>query len=370
MKDHSLQQKEYNTVFGILSAFGILMIVAGHVDCRILTVGDLFPYYSFHVPLFLFISGYFYREKEEQAPLAYVKRKFCRLLLPYLLWNVFYGILAWALRAWGGFSLGGGLSLWNLFVEPFVSGYQFLYNFAAWFVPVLFVIEMMNLLLRLVLKKLHLNHEWLILAGTLAVGMTVVWLAKGGHVWGWYKTPGRILFLFPCFQMGQFYYRRLEKHDTLGNLPYFAVLLGFQLVLTLTCGGLGYSSVWVTGFANGPLLPYVTAVSGIAFWLRVSKILNPVLGKSRAVLYLGKNTYCVMMHHIFVFMLIKMALAAIAKGTGCFPDFDWEQYRGNIDYFYLVKGADSFKMVYVLAGTTLPLLLQLGIDRIKEKILG
>ena len=370
MKDHSLQQKEYNTVFGILSAFGIVMIVAGHVDCRILTVGDLFPYYSFHVPLFLFISGYFYREKEEQTPLAYVKRKFCRLLLPYLLWNVFYGILAWALRAWGGFSLGGGLSLWNLFVEPFVSGYQFLYNFAAWFVPVLFVIEMMNLLLRLVLKKLHLNQEWLILAGTFAVGMAVVWLAKGGHVWGWYKTPGRILFLFPCFQMGQFYYRRLEKHDTLGNLPYFAVLLGFQLVLTLTCGGLGYSSVWVTGFANGPLLPYVTAVSGIAFWLRVSKILNPVLGKSRAVLDLGKNTYCVMMHHIFVFMLIKMALAAIAKGTGCFPDFDWEQYRGNIDYFYLVKRADSFKMVYVLAGTTLPLLLQLGIDRIKEKILG
>ena len=61
----------YNITFGILSAFAILMVAAGHAGYDILTVGGLFPYYSFHVPLFMFISGYFYRREEEERPFLY-----------------------------------------------------------------------------------------------------------------------------------------------------------------------------------------------------------------------------------------------------------------------------------------------------------
>ena len=367
MEQFMEEKRQYQATFGILSALGIFMIVAGHVGYNIATVGDLFPYYSFHVALFMFISGYFYREKEEEHPLLYLKKKAKRLLVPYFIWNLIYGLLAWGLRTFGGFSLGEGISLRTLFLEPFLNGYQFLYNYAAWFVPVLFVVEGMNLVMRLLLKKLHLCCEWLILAGSLLVGMLVVWLAIGGHVWGLYKTPGRILFLYPCFQMGQFYYRKLEQKDTLGNLPYFGILLTIQMILTLCCNGLAYSTVWCTGFANGPVIPYVTVVTGIAFWLRVAKIMTPVLEKSRAVLYLGKNTYAVMLHHVMAFMLVKVALAVVAAHTSYLADFDWEQFRGNIDYFYLLKGAEPFKMVYLAAGIVLPLLLQKGIDWCKRR---
>lgn len=357
-------KEKYNMTFCILSGIAIIMIVAGHVGYNILTIGDLFPYYSFHVPLFLFISGYFYREEEEEHPLAYCKKKVKRLLVPYFIWNLIYGIVAWLLR-FAGFGLGGKVSLWNLFVEPFLSGYQFLYNYVAWFVPVLFIIEMMNLLMRLLLKKLRLCHEWLILAGSLLVGMVVVWLAIGGHVWGYYKMPGKILFLYPCFQMGQFYKKKLEAKDRLGNLPYFAIVTGVQLILTLTCNGLAFSSVWCTGFANGPVILYVTVVSGIALWLRVAKILTPLLQENKYVVYLGKNTYAVMMHHVMAFMLVKMVLAGVVACTGWCTDFDWQQFYNNIDYYYLAGGAEQFKMVYLLAGVILPLLLQYGIDSVR-----
>lgn len=365
----------YNAAFGILSALGILMIVAGHAGYDILTVGGLFPYYSFHVPLFMFISGYFYRREEEEKPLFYLKKKAKRLLLPYFIWNVIYGIVAWALRSFGGFALGDAISLKSLFLDPFLNGYQFLYNFAAWFVPVLFLTEMMNLCMRLVLKRLRLDSEWLILMGTLLLGMAVVQLSIGGHVWGLYRTPGRILFLYPCFQMGQFYKRKLEARDTLGNLPYFAIVTGVQVVLSVCCNGLAYSSVWCTGFANGPVIPYVTAVSGIAFWMRVARVLAPMLGERQGggdavqnpaggfFLYLGRNTYAVMMHHIMAFMLVKMVLAGIAAHTGYLADFDFAAFYGNIDYYYLVKGSEAFRMVYLAAGVALPLLLQKGIDR-------
>lgn len=380
------QKSSYNAAFGILSALAILMIVAGHAGYDILTVGGLFPYYSFHVPLFLFISGYFYREEEEEHPLAYLKKKAKRLLLPYFIWNLVYGLLAAALRTFCGFSMGEPLSFKTLFLSPFLNGYQFILNYAAWFVPVLFLIEMMNLCMRLVLRKLRLCDEWLILACTLAVGAAVVQLAIGGHVWGLYKTPGRILFLYPCFQMGRFYKKKLEARDKLGNLPYFAIVIGGQLLLHLCCGGLAYSSVWVTGFANGPIIPYVTVVSGTAFWLRVAKILAPLcegrkpgslMSESAAegqngtaahdpaggfLLYLGRNTYAVMMHHVMAFMLVKMVLAGIARHTGYLADFDFVRFHADIDYYYLVKGSEAFRMVYLAAGVGLPLLLQRGRD--------
>lgn len=372
----------YNITFGILSAFAILMVAAGHAGYDILTVGGLFPYYSFHVPLFMFISGYFYRREEEERPFLYLKKKGKRLLLPYFVWNAVYGLIAWSLRTFGGFSMGDPISLKSLFLDPFLHGYQFIYNFAAWFVPSLFLIEVMNLCMRLVLKKLRLDREWLILLGTLFVGMAVVQLSVGGHVWGWYKLPGRILFLYPCFQMGRFYREKLESRDTLGNVPYFGVVIGVQVLLHLCCNGLAYSSVWCTGFANGPVIPYMTVVSGIAFWLRVAKVLTPLFEKNRNgrvsvqntdrktrqspaggfFLYLGRNTYAVMLHHIMAFMLVKMVLAGIAAHTGFLSDFDFAEFHGNIDYYYLVKGSEAFRMVYLAAGIALPLLLQKGLD--------
>ncbi len=88
-----MREKE-NRQFRILSALGIIFVVAGHLGYGLFDVGGLFPCYSFHVFIFLFVSGYFYREDAESDILGYVRRKCFTLLLPYFLWNLFYGILA------------------------------------------------------------------------------------------------------------------------------------------------------------------------------------------------------------------------------------------------------------------------------------
>ena len=361
--EKSFQKETYNMTFGILSGLAIIMVAAGHLGYDVMAVGGLLPYYSFHIPLFMFISGYFYKETAEEHPLAYIIRKVKRLLLPYLVWNLIYGLTALFLRT-RGFSMGEEIGFGTLFLSPFLHGYQFIYNYASWFVPVLFIVEIMNLLMRLVTKRFP---EWLYLAGSLLVGMAVVYLAAGGHVWGYYKMPGKILFLFPCFQMGQFYRKKLEKHDTLGNLPYFAILIGIQTLLNLCCNGLNFSAVWCSGFANGPLIPYVTSVSGIAFWLRIAKLLTPAAGNSRAVQYLGRNTFAVMMHHVMVFMFIKIILAGIAAHSGFLADFDFEQYYTNIDYQYLIRGNEHFKMIYLAAGVIIPLLLRRGMECLQKR---
>ena len=45
-----------NRQFRVLSAFGIIFVVAGHLGYGVFDLGGLFPYYSFHVFIFLYFS--------------------------------------------------------------------------------------------------------------------------------------------------------------------------------------------------------------------------------------------------------------------------------------------------------------------------
>ena len=141
-----------NREFRILSAIGIILVVAGHLGYNVFDVGGLFPYYSFHVFIFLFVSGYFYKRESKDHILSYLRRKCVTLLLPYFVWNLLYGILAHVLHR-AGFTIGQELSLYTLFVAPFDGGHQFMYHFSSWFVPVLFLLEVLNVCGR---KVLHI----------------------------------------------------------------------------------------------------------------------------------------------------------------------------------------------------------------------
>lgn len=343
-----------NRTFRILSAIGIILVVAGHLGYGLFEIGDLFPYYSFHVFIFLFISGYFYKKEAQERIGSYVAGKCITLLVPYFLWNLFYGILASILHG-VGFSIGESLSLRTLFLSPFLDGHQFLYNFPAWFVPVLFMLEVINVLMRKVLSLLHLDSEWLIFAGCLLAGILTVWLAIGGHVWGYYKLPGRLLFMMPGFQMGRIYREKLETHDTLADGPYFLAVMGIQVLITIACGGLAFSAVWVSSFANGPVIPYLTVVTGIAFWLRIARIISTIPYLSGKMVYIGQNTYSVMMHHVAGFMLVKGFFYLCSLYTPLCSEFDKEMFFREIGFVYLAGGAEAGKWLYLFAGIALPL---------------
>lgn len=352
-----------NKEFRILSAIGIILVVAGHLGYDLFDIGGLFPYYSFHVFIFLFVSGYFYKEEAEDHILSYLFRKFVSLMVPYFLWNLFYGIVATLLHH-VGFFIGESLSLKTLFLSPFIDGHQFMYNFPAWFVPVLFMLEVINVLMRKVLSMLHLKYEWLIFGLCLLVGILTVWLAAGGHVWGWYKIPGRLLFMLPGIQMGRLYREKLEWHNQMEDGPYLLLVMGIQILITIFCGGLAFSAVWVTSFANGPVIPYLTIITGIAFWLRISRIISMIPYLSRKLTYIGRYTYAIMMHHIACFMLVKGFYYLVSLWTPLCEGYDAEMFFSEVNFVYLVGGAEASKWIYLLAGIGIPL----GVIRIQQKI--
>ena len=359
--------KEKNLTFTILSTIGIVLILLGHLDFNILALGGLFPYYSYHVMIFVFISGYFSKNKDEDDIIAFIIRKFKHLMIPYFIWNLIYGIICLLLKK-ADINVGSDITLYNLFIAPFMGGHQFGLNAPAWFVPALFLLQICDILARkiwhMLTKKRDAVSEWMLMLLYLLVGMTVVALAKRGSVYDWYKLPGRLMLMAPAFQFGRLYRTDLEKRDRLTSVIYFPILILINLILIYVTGGLAYSTVWVTGFAGSVLTPFITTFTGIALWLRVSKILASRINKDKlsykAVSALSDHTYDIMMHHLLVFMVIK----AVMYMTGC--SMDVTAFRSDIYYVATVQGVEEFKWIYLIIGLILPLLIGMMTDRLKR----
>ena len=64
------------------------MVVLGHTGDPIRLASDIFPYYSFHMALFIFISGYFYNPQNENklwGKNGYLLKKVKKLVIPYFI---------------------------------------------------------------------------------------------------------------------------------------------------------------------------------------------------------------------------------------------------------------------------------------------
>ena len=74
--------------------FGIALVVLGHISGQgegVVLTGIRDFIYQFHIPLFFFLSGYCFKEYEEWKP--FLIKKFRRLYLPFVLWNLVFLVI-------------------------------------------------------------------------------------------------------------------------------------------------------------------------------------------------------------------------------------------------------------------------------------
>lgn len=369
-----------NKVMRVLGALGIIFIASGHIEFDLFTIKGIFPYYSFHVYIFLFIAGYFYQRSDEEAPFKYVLKKVKVFLLPYFVFNLIYGILSTIMNT-KGFSLGQDISLYSFFVEPFMGGHQYMLNAPSWFLISLFFVEILNVFLSRILSLIHLDDEWIVFGIYLALGIATAFLAIGGHVWGPYKDIARILIMMFGFGLGRVYRTKLERFmpsaDTMdGILEILAgtvMLFILQVLLTHFTAGLAFSTVWVTGFANGPVIPYVSITSGILFWLLISILLVRLLGFSKVtqkilegICVVGRSTKSIMLHHVFIIFIINSIVAEVyMKGHGALK-FDMDKYLTDVYYVYGQGQTDVPKIFYLILCIAIPVLLSILYKSLKK----
>lgn len=123
-----------------LKGFLIILVVLGHsVQCLNpdFQKDILFRYiYSFHMPLFIFVSGYAcYRET---IKFEMIKKRYLQLMIPYIVWSIII------------FITQGHLRLWEMFVYPERS---------LWFLYVLFIITLIHVACVKVSKMVDFHEE-------------------------------------------------------------------------------------------------------------------------------------------------------------------------------------------------------------------
>ena len=193
------------------------------------------------------------------------------------------------------------------------------------------------------------------------LGMLGIYIASIGYNTGWWLVLVRTLYFLPFWGGGILYRHVLEKYDCLSNTVYFAIVFSIQLCVILYYGfAPSYAAAWCADFVNGPVMPIIVGFTGIAFWLRVSKILEPAVGRSRVINTIADNAYSIMIHQIIGFMALKTVFALLCKYTPFFHGFDFVRYKTDIWYYYFPKEVPHTAVLYLAAGITIPLLIAAG----------
>ncbi|MBR1408683.1 MAG: hypothetical protein IJ573_07310 [Clostridia bacterium] len=345
------RREDENLTMRALYLLAILFVVDGHLPLPdLLDFGGLFGYYSFHLLLFAFGSGYFFRLHGDVLQDGCHRAK--KLLVPLYVWNLIYGLLAAVLRRFGGFTLGAPLSPYTLLLAPVTDGEHFIWNLGAWFLFPLFAAQVLYSLIRRIpgFFKKDARAAFLV---CLAAGMAAEALFHYGTNRPLWLL--RTLFLLPGYAGGALYRERLEEKDKLPALPYLSGLVLARALLLACCGSLSYLLSSGTYFARGPVVTFLGAALAIAFWVRIARLIAPAVAKCRPALFAARHTMDIMMHHYMGFFAFNLAFLFLNKFGIAAQDFSVSAFRSQSGYVYAPGNSAGFTVLYLLWGLALPL---------------
>lgn len=142
-----MTQRDYS--YDILKGVGILLVLWGHTFCPPLVRTTI---YSFHMPLFFFASGCFF--KREKLALT-ISKKFKRLLLPWIVFAITLSLTFGALEYVKCHDLSAILAFYKSDIARGILGHRdskCLY-FTIWFLVSLFEVTAIYAVVRRFIKS-------------------------------------------------------------------------------------------------------------------------------------------------------------------------------------------------------------------------
>lgn len=290
---------EYIDVF---RAFGIILMVMGHVG-----FGVYFDHFIhvFHMPMFFFISGFFFKSKskEELSFWTYLKKKMRTLLVPYLFFGILHMVIYVLLYGWSTEPLEH--LVWINTDKLPIAG-------ALWFLTALFFADVIYFLLDRFIKNKYVFWAVIIL------------LAVAGC------TANRLPFTLPFGLSASlaalllYHFGRLTKtfeknrflHFAL-NMPWYAFLgvAGITVVLSFVNG---YINMRTGSYGIIPLF-YVNVLLSVSVLINFAKYLFKWFGNRFPNNYLtgiGKNSIVYLSLNQAFVLLFKSATVWLSLPSG------------------------------------------------------
>ncbi len=331
----------------LLLALGIIMVVMGH---KYQPTYFYFPAYTFHIPLFFFISGYLAKVNLNiKDKIAFFIKKAKILLLPYFVLNMFFAIITYLLST-KSINLGVVLkfdsinaiieSLKTFFIQPFISGNQFSLFIPAWFVLQLFIVH-------IVFQLLHLkNKYWLLFVYIACTISTVFLLERGLNSYTDYHLliirTGYSLFFF----LSGYILKRFGK--VLEKIVYSEVFLiiAFILVIQLinTGGVTQYAIVFGNILNEKVIIPLLNSLLIILISFNLANVLAKVISDKSIFLKIGQHTFSIMVWHLSVFFIINLVIYKLGLIDGA-----------SLDNVYFGYNISQIWPIYIFLGIFIPI---------------
>lgn len=364
MSNVKLENKT-NKKFMILSFLGIIMVVSGHTlnGDPIRLFNNFFPINSFFMPMFIFISGYFFKDENLDNPKKFFIKKFKNLLVYYFSWNIFYGIIMKFLFMIGLSSNNVTLNLKTLFISPFVDGQQFSLNAPAWFIPTLFTVEMLYWVIRKYSKKKIQNFFELIIF--IILNIISVIIAENGNYNLSFLPILKVMFFMIFYILGHYYKIYYEKIDEKLYTPYIlCLLIIINLFVINIYSNINFSGLYsLSGFGSvACFVPLITGITGIYFFLKISQVLTNSLGESKIVNLISNHTKDICMHHIFSMYFFSIIIYLINL-IFPLPLYDSTSFINGTGWYFYYFNNSTFSFIYFLIG----IFGSIGISKIENR---
>ncbi len=349
MKDNKPSLK-FNSEMNLLKMIGIVHVVVSHVYAQLFSV--LRQSYSFHMPLFYFISGYFYNEDHEKEKRKYIWSKFKKnvglFYFYYFIMIVFSLLIRWK------YSISlGTISWYTIFVKPFTMGPEnpgFLMG-PAWFILSLFLVQSIFIYLFPLIRK-YLKKDLYQILFFLFLGIGSIYFGSQS----WFRNEFIIMILrtnvgMMFYYLGYFYKKNIENKINIFNGKILSLSLLLMSLLVITGINLKFSFVSME-FGGQVLIPTITSIIGIYISIFIAKGLDKVIKNENDILHIiGRNSLYIMIFQFLVFFVISFIFF---KSYHILDDF----YSLLTLYPYCPSYIDIHKFwpLYIGAGLLLPAL--------------
>ena len=180
------------------------------------------------------------RSGSQPPEYSFVLGKIKRLVIPFYCWLLIYGLISNIFLDFGILTYGEKLSINNYFIYPLSVGCRYCFTAAWWLVPVLFVGQVINVILRRLLRigDSYLRDILLLFVYIIVGAFSVEYSNKVGGQYGgqmplWLVIVVKAGFLLPFFHSGHLLKERWGKVvDSCNSIIFYGIIFLCKLLIS------------------------------------------------------------------------------------------------------------------------------------------
>lgn len=285
--------KQRNFAIDATKAFGIFAVVVAHNDYTLL--GSYL--YSFHIPIFFFISGLLYNEDKYNNFTVLLKKRFVSLMIPYFSVSILLFLFWFIIGRKFGASAELNLSVFKNFLGIFYAqgGIEYMdWGVPMWFLPALFLTSLVYYFISKL--KLEIRILLLIISGFIAYVFSE--LLSFRLIWSFDIVFTALIF----YGTGNVLRKSIfSEIIAVNHSPKKLLITGIALILNVTFFILNDKIDISKAVYHNYFFMYLSGVGGSVFYLS----LFSYLPYNKFIAFTGQNSLLIMGFHLRAMTFIK-----------------------------------------------------------------